>query len=158
MFCTNLQWNIAVSGWNGYCSTNSKYFFFSDSTLACIPRLRTHNRTSDNGRQWVLYCNLIYPCFNIPLVIELFRWMPTLFRSGRISDLWPSSLAHFHGCNILSFPPTGNQGCWILLGKLTVGGITHAKTKTDILTWNKGTWHISKFKVQGYFIRHILNI
>ncbi len=45
--------------------------------------------------------------FNIPLVIELFRWMQRPW----ICDLWPILFAGFHGCNMLCFPPTGNLEC-----------------------------------------------
>ncbi len=39
--------------------------------------------------------------FILPLSVELFVWMPRLFRSGRICDLWLTLFTGFHGCNTL---------------------------------------------------------
>ncbi len=52
----------------------------------------------------------------LPLIIELLRWMLKLFGSGGSCDLWPSSFAAFHGCNMQSFLPSGNPGCWNAIG------------------------------------------
>ncbi len=101
---------LTASGWNGYCSPNSKYW----SELFLLPPPpqtqcshglpdwghTTGMRTFDNGRQRALRCKLM-SWFICILVIELFRWTSRLFMSGRICDLWPSSFAGFHGCSML---------------------------------------------------------
>lgn len=49
-----------------------------------------------------------------------------LFRSDRISDLWPSSIAGFHGWFFRQLATVK-----ILLAELAVGGTTWTKTKTN---------------------------
>ncbi len=89
---------LTASGWNVFCSPNSKYWrvvstapSFSDSTLMRVARLMT------------------------------------LFRSGRIYDLWPSSFTGFHGCNTLCFPPIG-------FVKLQLNHWCHMDYFNDVLT------------------------
>jgi len=72
-------------GWNGYCIPNSKYW------REFAPPSPPETGWYRNECSWCV--DLGVPCFNMPLVIELFRWMPRLFRSGRICP----SLTQF-GC------------------------------------------------------------
>ncbi len=94
----------------------------------------------------------MYLHFNIPLFIELFRWMLRLYKWGRICNLWCYSFASFHGCSMLCFPTTGNPGCWntVQLVKLSVGGVTQTKTKTDIPTRNTHS-KVEKLSVALFF-------
>ncbi len=91
---------LTASGWNGCWSPNSKYW----RELFLPPP------SSSVGCQTEEVNELIYPRFNIPLLIELFRWMPRHFKSGRICDLWASLFAHFHGCNTLLFSANWQPG------------------------------------------------
>ncbi len=68
---------------------------WSQITALTIGKTLRLTSTIDNARRQV--DEMIYPCFNKPLVLEVFRWMPRLLKLGRICDLGPSLLAGFRG-------------------------------------------------------------
>ncbi len=116
---------LTASGWNGWATAAQILNIVShtsDSTLTRVARLRTRKKNKRKWQwketcltQWVV--ELIYPHFNIPLVIKPFRWMPKLFRSGRI-------------CNFCL--PSGNSGCWNTIGQTGSGQNHTDQYKTDI--------------------------
>ncbi len=62
----------------------------------------TGTSTINNGRRSnepYTVDELIYFCFNIPLVIELIKWMQMIFMFGIICSLWASLCAGIHGYN-----------------------------------------------------------
>ena len=90
----------------------------------------------------------IYPHFITSLVMQLFRRIPRLFWSGRIKHYlcWSSSFAFLH-----SYLAT--RGVEMVLGKWAVGGITHAKTQTDVLlpNWRRMYWPYHCCRRSQYF-------